>query len=178
MNCPECGNPIIKNIHKKKYCSRACMERAAKRRYKKTLNGKIARHNYETNKRASEVGIAKIKIKKARHYQIHKSEIIKRISAYKRTDKGKQLNRASTARRRLRSNNSLLFKIRTNQMQDLREPCALCGIEYNSLFTIDHILAICNGGKDEESNYQPICLDCHKKKNGRDIKVFWDSRKR
>jgi len=34
---------------------------------------------------------------------------------------------------------------------------------------LDHIVAIANGGKDDDSNRQGLCFDCHMRKTRRDL---------
>jgi 5-methylcytosine-specific restriction protein A len=34
---------------------------------------------------------------------------------------------------------------------------------------IDHIVALCNGGTDDDSNVQPLCIECHDAKTRRDL---------
>lgn len=50
--------------------------------------------------------------------------------------------------------------------------CAKCskafGDEYNSRLTLDHIVAMCNGGPNDPSNLQLICQECHNSKTGTD----------
>jgi hypothetical protein len=46
----------------------------------------------------------------------------------------------------------------------------LYGVDENGnevLFTKDHIIPSCRGGKDIMSNYQPMCLTCNNEKGGK-----------
>jgi 5-methylcytosine-specific restriction endonuclease McrA len=48
--------------------------------------------------------------------------------------------------------------------------CGCCGTPIaGKSFAIDHVLAIANGGKNEESNLQPILAGCHKTKTRADV---------
>lgn len=49
--------------------------------------------------------------------------------------------------------------------------CAKCGMltAYPEGFQLDHIKALVNGGKDEESQTQVLCLPCHDIKTAIDL---------
>lgn len=49
--------------------------------------------------------------------------------------------------------------------------CATCGIR--GLVELDHIVAICNGGKHEVENLQYLCFACHGRKTKADIRRFY-----
>lgn len=34
---------------------------------------------------------------------------------------------------------------------------------------VDHVVPLCEGGADNESNYQPLCVSCHKAKTAKEI---------
>lgn len=34
---------------------------------------------------------------------------------------------------------------------------------------LDHIIALCNGGADDESNLEGLCVPCHKRKTAKDM---------
>jgi len=56
--------------------------------------------------------------------------------------------------------------------------CAMCGrlTQYPYGFQLDHIMALCNGGRDTEANCQILCVDhddmpgCHSIKTREDMK--------
>ena len=56
--------------------------------------------------------------------------------------------------------------------------CNICKCKINKGFEIDHIRPLANGGKEEESNLQPLCKACHRDKcsneheNGDYIKII------
>lgn len=59
-------------------------------------------------------------------------------------------------------------RIRTFERYDGH--CALCGVKIVAQGWIcDHALALVNGGKNEESNLQPLCSWCNKVKTAADI---------
>lgn len=45
--------------------------------------------------------------------------------------------------------------------------CAECGVLTTEL-EADHIIPLCKGGKDDESNMQALCNDCHATKSARE----------
>lgn len=50
--------------------------------------------------------------------------------------------------------------------------CLYCG--HSPLFlTVDHIIPVCFGGKTEEFNLVPCCLDCNRSKGHRDVLSWW-----
>ena len=53
---------------------------------------------------------------------------------------------------------------------DARCACCTRPIGGPILWQTDHIIAIINGGKNSESNLQPLCLTCHQDKTGSDIR--------
>lgn len=53
-------------------------------------------------------------------------------------------------------------------MEKRSGPCKLCGIWRYSLHR-DHILALCNGGTEDEDNIQWICANCHEDKTRFDL---------
>lgn len=61
--------------------------------------------------------------------------------------------------------------------------CVLCGKGVPHLFVCDHIIALCNGGRDWYNdpimfNFQTLCLDCNKKKTHEDIQRLVVTKKR
>ena len=52
--------------------------------------------------------------------------------------------------------------------------CAKCGRKLGPgvAWEADHIIAICNGGRNIESNYQPLCkVPCHSEKTASDVAI-------
>ena len=69
-------------------------------------------------------------------------------------------------------------RVRGRRLQAIREMvltgnplCAIC--EQQGLLTaatqVDHIVALANGGPDEEANMQGLCADCHRTKTAADL---------
>ena len=123
---------------------------------------------YENNK--------DIIIEKAKQYYAENSyEIKKRIKTYRTTEKGKEVKRNSSAKRRANQNG----KISTEYLLELKkntEICQLC----NSLLTeedgdnkyhLDHIIPLFAGGEHIEENVRYICRKCNltRPKDGSDI---------
>lgn len=50
--------------------------------------------------------------------------------------------------------------------------CGVCGQKImNSEWELDHIIALAIGGKNAESNLQPVHFDCHKTKTAEDVGI-------
>lgn len=49
--------------------------------------------------------------------------------------------------------------------------CVVCEAQgrVSEATQLDHRIALINGGKDDESNYQSLCLEHHKEKSARDM---------
>lgn len=45
--------------------------------------------------------------------------------------------------------------------------CSVCGLTTKDL-EVDHIVNVAQGGNDEDSNLQAICIPCHKAKTARE----------
>ncbi len=58
-----------------------------------------------------------------------------------------------------------IYQIREKQ----KDKCAMCKspLEKNR-FHLDHITPLSKGGKDEVSNYQILCFNCHSKKTSKE----------
>lgn len=89
---------------------------------------------------------------------------------YYETPKGKASYARMTANRRERSTDPELYAARVELLHIMRESCNICGTLYKVTHQIDHILALCLGGSDVWSNYQPLCILCHKKKTEEDMR--------
>lgn len=76
------------------------------------------------------------------------------------------LNR--TAKRHMRMIANLFNRDMRKEMINKRSVCACCGSTNN--LTIDHIIPISRGGKNERSNVQVLCEPCNLKK-GADERV-------
>ena len=69
-------------------------------------------------------------------------------------------------------------RLRGRRLQDRRalwfaiHPlCVMCETQgrITAATDLDHIQAITNGGKDDETNLQGLCSECHKAKTARDL---------
>lgn len=61
--------------------------------------------------------------------------------------------------------------------------CVLCGKSVSGLFVCDHIVALCNGGRDwymdpAMLNFQTLCLDCNRKKTNKDMQILYYEKRR
>lgn len=149
--------------HAPKYCSRC--KREGKRlymvQYRLTPSGQAA--------------CAKAYAKYSQSIKLRESRR-RRSTKFRATLLGK-LGRLRQEYRRIgRGNNPDLYVSRVKQLHDMKESCTVCGIPYKRTHTIDHIVALCNGGRDEWDNFQPICTgkdSCHVKKTRRDMQEFY-----
>lgn len=62
-------------------------------------------------------------------------------------------------RDRTRFNSS--WEIRRTRWLRAHPWCVVCGFAAN---TVDHIVSLSQGGKDDQTNYQSMCVSCHSKK--------------
>lgn len=62
-----------------------------------------------------------------------------------------------------------LMQYRYYVVQALGNKCNKCGQEKVKKLRLDHIVAICNKGKDHFSNLQLLCINCHKEKTIKEI---------
>lgn len=91
---------------------------------------------------------------------------------YHKSPKGKAVFAKKQIKRRGYSANSEVFAVRVKRLHTLRESCTKCGAVYRETHQIDHIVALCLGGKNEWSNLQPLCITCHRKKSVSDLHKF------
>jgi 5-methylcytosine-specific restriction endonuclease McrA len=151
-------------------CSKRCTHILANRRYKLSLKGKASEERYAKSKSRSEaVRRANSSLKR-----------IVRQERYLESPKGRAFTATRIARRRALSTNPKLYALRVLNLHSLRESCVKCGAPYSKAYrkphAIDHIVALCNGGADEWTNYQVLCDKCHKAKTTEDIRQFNNSK--
>ena len=174
VTCIRCDIPFEyeqKGYNKRSVCDTCQKVMIAKRqaRYNATPKGKAAstRRNNSPSSRARRERYAKTP--RGRESQ----ESSRRNLAD--TPKSKARKARARAMRRKRSTNPKLYALRTLNLHILEEPCVQCGKAYINTYRmehiVDHILALCNGGIDEWSNYQILCYGCHKKKTAEDNKL-------
>ncbi len=58
-----------------------------------------------------------------------------------------------------------------NMLESSGHKCAGCGCTDSKLYR-DHIMPVCNGGSDDITNIQPLCLRCNFSKAGKYPYVF------
>lgn len=91
---------------------------------------------------------------------------IKRISEWKRTDRGKLVNRLKTIRYRARKMGAEGSHTQAEWLALVGRylgRCALCGV--GAKMTRDHVIPLSKGGSDYISNIQPLCNRCNARKN-------------
>lgn len=172
MKCAriDCDNEVVINIHPKIYCSKRCGSIVRNRRYFSSDKGRACKRDYRELNR--DTILAKLY---ASRRTPHGKELRHRSGLrYNRSDNGLASRARSLAKRRERSTDPLLFQSRVEQLHTIREPCTLCGTSYKKSHSVDHVLALCNGGVDEWSNYQPLCYRCHRIKTNLDVSLFME----
>ena len=60
-------------------------------------------------------------------------------------------------------------RFRVLHEQDFK--CALCTCKIPLQYHIDHIVPLWNGGTNERSNLQGVCVSCHDEKTGTETRV-------
>ncbi len=148
------------------------------RDYRQTLKGKAANIVSSVKYRQSSKGKA-VRAKIMREYY-HTPEgraaIIKREVEYRKTPKGKTAYARMCAKRRELTTDPEAYAARVELLHTMHEPCTKCKTSYLISHQIDHIIALCLGGTDEWSNLQPLCVKCHRKKSGEDIRKLMEKR--
>lgn len=82
----------------------------------------------------------------------------------------RRVHSASTSTDRIRGRKLLRIRERVLSANPLCAHCLAKGI-YRAATEVDHIVALENGGKEDEhddSNRQALCKDCHKEKTAAD----------
>lgn len=95
---------------------------------------------------------------------------------YAASEKGRLSRVARTARRRCQAPDEYI-KWFDRLLLKRHKPCAKCGRPWKQSHQLDHIVALALGGKDEESNYQVLCVDCHRAKTREDLREIWKARR-
>lgn len=67
---------------------------------------------------------------------------------------------------------------RRARVQARYEGCATIGCEAPGPYEIDHFICLELGGKDDDSNLRPLCVECHKRKTRLDRKLIAKASKR
>ena len=187
MICPNCNKEFQPVSSIQKYCSAKCAQlfcarryrhserglakgREHMRRYRQTDNGRI-QHN-EQNRRYRSQDRVKILIRLTYKEWLNSEEgrrVFNEVQErYDKSIKGKALHSMYSLKNRNPNANLTLYKSRVIQMCEQKEPCTKCGKPFDMSFQIDHIIPLCLGGKDDYSNYQPLCPECHKIKSSQD----------
>ena len=68
-------------------------------------------------------------------------------------------------------NDAIPARTRLRVFERCNGKCCECGVLIAGSVrpAIDHVVAICNGGANAESNLQLLCVPCHAKKTKRDV---------
>jgi ferredoxin len=149
-NCDVCGSEFDGH-HNAKRCSDACSREAIRIRmakYFQSEKGKAALANW----RQSEKGKAAI----AEYQQSEKGKASH--AKYRKSEKGKKATRASSHKRRAH-----LAEVESDGIHyELEDKCVVCYSTEN--LTMDHMIALANGGTDTIDNKTTLCKSCNSSK--------------
>lgn len=180
--CKGCQNGFedCSRTHNRQYCD-DCRRKArletyckANAKYRQSPKSKIA----QSRGQIKFYQLLKNKIVKAEYMVEYwkrpevKIAKIKYDTKFNQSIKGKVCSARQRSKRRARSTNSELYVARVLQLHRDKESCAICDKSYERTHQVDHIIALCNGGSDDWSNLQPICVKCHRIKTGQDIGLW------
>lgn len=74
---------------------------------------------------------------------------------------------------------SLSTKARVEFFLSRKGECAGCGMKCDRGWELDHVVALALGGDDEPSNWQVLCLPCHRAKSrGADVPAIARAKRR
>ena len=152
--CERCDAPVLPSgrahiDERKRFCSRRCQVKAAKRRAGPPKN---------KNHGSREAAYARHEKWRARN----KVKFQSYFQRWVRTERGAALHNISIAKWK-GSDSALFFQNRYRLIIVERRPCAACDAPYQTKqgFAVDHIVARRLGGTHEMSNLQILCRPCH-----------------
>ncbi len=118
------------------------------------------------NRRYSQRNRSKINARYAKWRARNLQRCLEQRRAYYRRRYGQFLSWASERRQKITKALSKLCAIKIDQLKELSKFCNWCGVRLtNQNFSVDHILALCNGGKHEPDNLVACCRTCNSSKN-------------
>lgn len=144
--CVICGKGFIpKRKHTEKCCSPSCYKRNHYLKNKLRLDAYRAQWS-KKNRKKQQSYVNKCRDNKPEHYRL--------------------LRRVSENRRRTRMNGNLTAAEWEALKAKYNYACLRCGKREPKIsLTIDHIVAVCNGGSNSIENIQPLCRPCNTSKN-------------
>ena len=172
--CEICGNPIPwvdgdypKRYGKKRFCGAACSNRSRR----------VWKSSSEYNKWYAEEHREKRRQQKAAWYQANKEKEAQRRkqwnednpdyhAEWKQENSEKCCIYSHNRRSMIRKNGgSFTEKEWFGKLEEHDYRCAICDAHNDdSPMTMDHIIPISRGGRNEISNIQPLCSSCNCKK--------------
>lgn len=156
--CVECRPLVLRRMRHKWDAKYAATDRgkAAKRRYKRTTKGKLSKQRYDQSPKG-------------------RLAAVRKTIKYQHTGAGRLIKLYQDMARRSGLQDPEAYVIRHRLMRKLRERCVECGAVYRRTHQLDHIIPLALGrlfglsDLDTDSNWQILCLQCHKEKTRCDI---------
>lgn len=172
--CPKCGQskPLSefgKDTRQKSGLTCWCKDcrREADRAYNATHKKAHRARSYRSRDKHPERRKASLKQTHAKHYEIHREEIISRAVAYRKAHPETAIASSHTQRARKRGIEGTFTGaewVTVKAAQNYR--CLHCGkSEPEISLTVDHIVSFANGGSNWISNVQALCLRCNRLKH-------------
>jgi 5-methylcytosine-specific restriction endonuclease McrA len=185
VKCVICGNEFEAIRTSAKYCSKKCSRKAenmtdrakkARSDYYYRHKEKISQKSKERRENYSEEKKKEIKEREKAYYAQNRERCLSRnkkwIEEYRKTEKGKYMQRMYVHQRRLivESLEKVDYNLLKEKFDKLGNKCVVCGSCEN--LTIDHIIPITKGGTNDICNLQPMCKSCNSAKNNKTMEEF------
>jgi 5-methylcytosine-specific restriction endonuclease McrA len=170
-NCDVCGSEFEARgkAGRAKRCSRECWLKAKRSRYHETYKEAQWAQQKEYREAHREAILARkreyyqthkvaISEKARERYEAHKEEILARHSDYKKSPRGKEVSRKGSHKRR-----AIERGVESDGIHyELEDKCVVCYSTED--LTVDHMVAIANGGTDTIDNKTTMCKSCNSSK--------------
>lgn len=153
--------------------------RIKSKKYYDENKDKIKERRKKKRQEASSEDKLKQSLKMAEYYQKNKETIIEKVEAYRHTEKGSEVKRMCSQKRRTLKNN-LISTLDAEQLKHIwhifNNSCAYCGMSeeehfkiYNSPLHQEHFIPLSKGGAYTIDNIIPACKSCNCSKSIKDF---------